>query len=313
MKQYFILVFSFFIVSSLFISCESLSPKKKKKISKTYKMALERAFSRMEQNEKGRGLASTSERPQEIKRLIPKLKSLSRDFEVIVFPKITGQAYKYPKRNFPKLKWSFPLIYRFQKRRIGKCASLTASKDRWRTQKYFTDSGSNQDCLVLEVKQTFPKIKRSHIRKDDQIAMRIYIDDALRPFGQEYEVARVGEARRTKGEIDIVGYKLDPLRPLDSGFTVYPVDLPNLLSPDAKKNWKKVSKGATKIPNHPFIKSQMKRLKVRHVMCQEGYKTHYKDFYGRKVQIGWCEGHAWPTTIETRRYFAVLRNGAESI
>ena len=106
---------------------------------------------------------------------------------------------------------------------------------------------------------------------------------------------------------------MDPTDHFDSGFSVFPIDIPNFLSLDVKKNWKKVSEGAVEVPNHPFIKSQMKRLNVRHVMCEEGYKTHFKDFFGRKVKIGWCEGDAWPTTMETRRYFAVLRNGAESI
>ena len=301
------------LLSSFLIGCAT----QKKSPGKAYSLALEKAFSRMESQEKGRKLASFAERPREVERLLPRIKSLSTDFEVMVFPKITGQAFKYPNKKFSKLKWGFPLIYRFQKRRIGKCYSLATSKDKWRAFRYFTQnhfsSSSKRNCLVLEVKQAFPKILRSRIRKDDKIAMRIYLDDSLRPFGQEYEIARVPKARKSYGEVGTVGFKLNPFYPLDSGLSGFPVDLPNFISPVARKNWKKVLKGATKVPKHPFIVSQMKKFNVVHKMCEEGYRTHYKDLYGRKVRVGWCEGNAWPTTIETRRYFAVLRNGANSL
>ena len=300
------------LISLLLVSCAT----QKKTSGKAYKLALKKAFSRVEENEKGRRLASFSERPRELERLLPRLKRLAGGFEVMVFPKITGQAFKYPEKKFSKLKWGFPLIFRFQNRRIGKCNSLAMSK-KWRADRYFTQkhfsSSSKKDCLVLEVKQGFPRILRSRIRKDDKIAMRIYIDDSLRPFGQEYDIARVPKARKTHGEVGGVGFKLNPFYPLDSGLSGFPVDLPNLLSPEASKNWKKVLKGATKVPKHPFVAFQMKKFNVVHKMCQEGYRTHYKDLYGRKVQVGWCEGNAWPTTIETRRYFAVLRNGASSL
>ena len=124
----------------------------------------------------------------------------------------------------------------------------------------------------------------------------------MRSYGQELIIADSQRAKTTRS----VPVPLDFNQPMSSGLLLYPIDIPNFFNSMASRFWTKGSGNFLRVPNNIFVKKKMKDIGVM-ANCSEGYRSDYRDIFSGKVRIGWCQGHSWPTSVHTERYFSVIK------
>lgn len=331
------------LVGSLVAGCSTQS-QRGKWASNPYEASLDQAFAQLKTTKMtGRVVASETEVPKELSVVSANFRDLSTDFEVLVFPKksdITEKHIGHEKaelrialikkfgktdglkkydevKNDNLVEYQKPVSYRFSDQRMTSCYNIVKENSKkWNAKDFFGSpevyrKHKDKQCAIIQVKQVSPKIRVSKIRKDDVLAMRIFIDDMFRPYGKEIDIARVSKARYRKGQVGRVRIPYSNKNSMSSELSYFPIDIPNFLNNKVKLNWNYVETNALSIPNDYYVKNKIEKL-VKVDLCDSGYTTAYSDIYGRTVKVGWCKGHSWPTTITTNNFFAVLKRGAKS-
>ncbi|OUR97279.1 hypothetical protein A9Q84_13210 [Halobacteriovorax marinus] len=301
------------------VAATSCSTTKNYKEESAYQQALQNSF-KEDHKFHSRELASAGTQLASIGFNIEKLRS----FQVLSFPKITGIENKNldsvfdlssvkgmtlsEKTQYLDSLQSFgkPVTYEFHAVELQSCYKMIVNRPKHRPEKFFGSadlykSNKTKKCLVLEVKKR-PLTKRSRLRKDDLIALRLYFDDELRPFGKSVDYHDKNESKNTR----TVDYRIDQRSSMSSELSEFPVDFPNFSATRVLRSWKKSSSATLNIPDQKYVQSKITKL-VRVKKCNSGYQTNYKDIFGNKVRVGWCKGHSWPTTIHTNRFFSIVK------
>ncbi|MEN9723514.1 MAG: hypothetical protein RJB38_1500 [Pseudomonadota bacterium] len=217
------------------------------------------------------------------------LQKLRGRTEILVFPKLSNQSAK---SRGPRIRFfGSPIRFAVTAQRLVNCRKLLAQKIQDSShQAYFgTEVDPSLDCAILEIKQIAPEIKAGNRRNGDLLAARLYLDSNYQSYGIDWEIYR------GRGASDISRVKLDPSEPSSSGLSIFPIDLPHLNSAPQD--------AAVGIPKDPYVRSKMKRFGASG--CSSAPRYQYRDTYGSKNTVSWCDGAAWPTTIDTPRYFAI--------
>lgn len=277
--------------------------------------------------QESRRTPSSVERASELENVGSSLKSL-KSYEYLVFPKLVDIAEKNheslidskavsrmseQKRReyFDSLNdFGTPQTFAFSVQRNLSCLALMKERSKFAADKFFADFKGDADthCLIVRGFQKEPDVKKGNIKRDDLLEVQLYFDENLRPYGQVNSIAN-GERVNFKTESGIrkVGLKLSSEDHLSSGLFYFPMDFPNFLGArrDVNSKWKQ-SSTALSIPSDKYVESKIEKFVDRR-LCESGYQTEYRTNYGQNVRVGWCQGDALPTTIQTETYFAVLK------
>lgn len=281
-----------------------------------YETALDDAFNELDSNS-SRGMASMND---SMKELGLDLKNIN-SFEMLVFPKIIDHHVKRGKpvaldqskiksmsrqerKEYFESKMTYyePYVYNFKVLAKGKCRKLKKRK-KYHTNKFFGGDTfrKGQRCFVVEGRKKRPKFFGkffAEIKKEDLLAVRLYLDDQFRPHGQALDIAVKSGMKKFR----TVNLKNDSSENSSSGLSLFPVDLPNLSINQVNS----VQSGAVRLPRNLFVIFKIKS-QVKTPICSKGYQLDFKDIYGSSIMVDWCKGNNWPTTINTNRFFAILK------
>ncbi len=161
----------------------------------------------------------------------------------------------------------------------------------------------SEKCLVVEIKKFLPKAfgkKVLEVRRDDLLKARIYLAENLKPYGKKVFLA-VQMGRDRFREVDILNSENDTL---SSELDLIPIDLPNPLNFTVRENIKPVEDKVVRVPSDLFVIASTAKL---FKPCQKGIQIDYRDIFGNPVSVDWCQGEAWPRTINTPRFFAFMK------
>ena len=305
-------------ISFLLLSgCSSLTPYHK---DSAYQKALNQSFRAGETRISKRILASSREQLKNIGFDINKLRS----FEVLSFPKVTGIENKNSdnvfdlsavkgmtdsqKKEYMDSLQQFgkPVTYQFHAVELQSCYKMIKNRPKYNPSKFFGEASlykpiQEKKCLVLEAKKK-PLIKKGNLKNDDVLAIRMYLDEDLKPYGKSIDYYdRSADNKKRTAE-----YRYNFKSSMSSELSEYPVDVPNFIMSSVSNSWKKVKKNSLSIPEQGYVKNKIKGL-VKTKRCNSGYQAQYKDLFGNAVRVGWCKGHSWPTTIHTNRFFSIVK------
>jgi hypothetical protein len=283
----------FFFVLLVLTSCSSIEFKE----DKVYKASLEKAFLQLE---KAR-LPASSKRYY-TKKLLNK--SWSK-FQVAVFPKIQHEHIKRHIKAKKKMRSGYerPIIYNFKLIKKGPCKNLKRQSNNL-FKEYFTDvSKVEKNCFLVEARKKRPKKWGQMVTRltDNQpLAIRLFFSENYVPFGKEVDhaVSKGFFTYRTSYQ------KYKKTENFDSGMSLYPISLPNLNLQTNLQAINKVHKNVLRIPKNIFVVSMISKMKRR--ACTKGYQLDYQDYQGNLIKTDFCDGHPWPSAINTRNYFAIL-------
>ncbi len=243
------------------------------------------------------------------------------DFKMVVFPKAIDLHMKYGKNTGidttglsgmnekevdeyidSKTVYHKPLTFNFRVLKKGKCMTLSKEK-KYATHLFFGGEqfDSSLQCMVLEVKKEAPKFFGKRIlelKKDDILKVRLYLDEYLRPYGQSIDFAVELGRKRYRTE----NIKIDSSENISSGLSLYPIDLPNFKNSSVVE----VGQDSVPLPRNLFLIFNVKSM-VQTPICSKAKRIEHKDILGSVIESSWCEEQNWPTTIETNRFFAVLK------
>jgi hypothetical protein len=235
--------------------------------------------------------ASRTERaPSSLDGPEEEFQSLRGRTEVLVFPKVSNQASMTSEETIRG--FSSPIRFSITSQRLLSCRKLLEEKtSKWAHREFFGKTVDPAlDCGILELKQTAPEVKAGNRRNGDSLAARIYLDSRYQVHGIEFDIYR------TRGESDTTRIKWDPQDASSSGLTLFPIDIPRL---DSRSG----SEGALPIPEDAYVRAKMKKFKAE--SCTTARTYQYRDLYGNRNTVGWCDGSAWPTVIDNSRFFAI--------
>ncbi|MBT7609234.1 MAG: hypothetical protein HN576_05730 [Bacteriovoracaceae bacterium] len=285
-----------------------------------YKNALKQSFEESSSENMGRAIASKFDQLKQINFDINKLRS----FQVLSFPKNSTIAHKnlasdfdlsnvegmsvVKKRQFydSLQKYGKPITYEFHAVELQSCYKMIKNRPKHKPEKFFGNaenyrSNQSKKCLVLEAKKR-PMINKSNLKPDDIVALRMYFDDDLMPYGKSIDYHDKSESNK----IRTVDYRYDQNQSMSSELSEYPVDFPNFSLKSIASNWKQSSENTLNIPTQKYVTKKIKS-QVKVIKCNSGYQTSYKDIFGNTVSVGWCKGHSWPTSIHTNRFFSIVK------
>ncbi len=160
----------------------------------------------------------------------------------------------------------------------------------------------SRQCAIVEV--TSLKIKnadRALIRRDDLLRTRLFIDDAYVLHG--YDLERHVNGQNTK----VTRVKAAANEASSSGITQFPVDIPTVA----------ILGGSLSTRGQIDTSKKVDRLAVNQVRKHfmrgfsapscSGVISKYTDFFGSKVEVGWCDGSPFPQYMENSRFVAVTQ------
>ncbi len=226
---------------------------------------------------------------------LPQFSRLRGRLEMLVFPKISDQASKT--QDTPLLTYGAPIRFGITAQRLLECSKLRKENStKWAHREFFpADLPSGSDCGILDVRQLDPRPSPGSIRQGDLAAARVYLDSNYRTHGIEIEIHE--DSRRTR----TARLRWQAGEPSSSGLTLFPIDVPVAGRMDAVD-------APLPLPADPYVAAKLKKFGAR--QCLESRLYRYRDVYGNTTVVGWCEGDAWPSTMENHRFFAI-QVGAE--
>jgi len=269
-----------------------------------YKTALNDAFNEMEEKNEGRGRSIASIEPPEdfIKKVIGFKSSDLKSFRMLVFPANISFNKKREINDLEEIEYGAPTIFNFKTVLSGKCNFLKKVR-RFNSKAFFGNNkfSAEKNCFVIEGRRARPKKwgkMVNRLNRDNNLAIRIYIDEDFRPFGKSIDYALL----KGRKNFRTVNLKMDSQVSLSSELGRFPIDLPNLKDPIIGNS---VVKGALRLPKDFFVISQVKK-RVKRPICKSGYQIDFKDFLGNLVMVDFCKGNSWPFAIHTNNFFAIL-------
>lgn len=148
--------------------------------------------------------------------------------------------------------------------------------------------------------------RRVNRDKGDVAEVRLYLDSRYRPYGADV-VKYVDKSSKEQ-----VSFFLDHTLSVSSRFDFVPYDLPNLymLSRQVvlgKAMPKAQFTNTVPIPNDPYLRKTIQKRGINLCGGKQVLILEYRENFGTGVQkVSWCEGDAWPTVIENKRFIAIL-------
>jgi hypothetical protein len=224
-------------------------------------------------------------------------------FEIYVFPKINSQHSK--ELNDEEEYLAPPQVFEVSVVAINPCHQFFQGKlfNKLEPQKAFSAEMAiekSRQCGILEF--TDKKLKtmnKSLLRPDDQLMMRIFIDDTYTIHATDHVIFESRNNNR-------VVRRIADGESIGSGLSLFPIDLP---LDDATNTDKQIISDHFNSKIDPVAIYQIKKRHAKDFTvtnCQ-GSIFRNKDPLGGKVEIGWCEGLPWPTLIDNGRFFSITQ------
>ncbi|MEO5666796.1 MAG: hypothetical protein ABIR96_01925 [Bdellovibrionota bacterium] len=261
-----------------------------------YRQALNQAFDDLKaRSPEGREVASEQSIAVEAGADFSKLRG---SIEVVVFPKMSNMAEKRP--GVVRTQFGRPTTYSFNVVRNLECAKLVRENtDKWAHRENFKTAAAGQSCAILRIFQSEPKRLVANVRQGDIKETHLYLDSDYAVYGYDYEIMRSNR----ESEVVHVGTD-EAVASGSSGLGMIPLDLPpsnSALSVVADNQPLHVSSDA-------FVNRKLQELRVS-PSCSRAKKILYKDTFGQRNEVQWCQGDVWPTVVENARFVAVLKRG----
>jgi len=283
---------SLFLLGLLF-SCSYHHPKRNVALVKAHESAL-------------RELDSSSLRSPATNVVKASLDDLQRltpgKFEVYVFPKISSQNHKDRDQD---VYLGPPQVHEVSVIAVAPCKKflLEAFFMKYRPEDAFPHSLSEDPknkCAILEItNKRLSKIDKALLRPDDQLGVRLFIDDSFQPLAMDVILY---ESRNSNRTVRLNGNGKRVWAPL----SMFPTDFAATESTIVGKDLKSFfSTRLDPIGIHQIQKKHARNFKAPD--CR-GSVFQYKDPAGGMVSGGQCENLPWPSYLETDRYFAVTQS-----
>lgn len=223
-------------------------------------------------------------------------------FEVYVFPKVSAQTnmevsadeeYLGPPRIFEvSILAVNPCRQFIQEGLFGKLKPAEAFSSELAT-------NPARHCAIMEIKdKKLATIDKGLLKQDDQLAVRIFIDDAYRIHATDHIIFETRNQNR-------VVRRLSDEEVSTPGLSYFPMELPAGNSRPVKTQvGKHFSKRLDPIAVHQIQKRYSRGFTAP--QC-DGALFSSKDPLGGKSEVGWCRGIPWPAYGENQRYFSVTQ------
>lgn len=237
-------------------------------------------------------------------------------FKVYVFPKITSDTQKSNAESAPIHKdarleqlsrLGAPLEYEVSPIAIASCEQFIVRNlfAKHSPKEYFAAElaqDKNRQCAIVEVTSVNLRgANRALIKRDDQLRVRLYLDDRYRLHGTETEIYENGQRTRT------VRVKSGGTKPASSGLSQFPIDIPTfdiLGGKGAKQGRIETMRRLDKLAVRQI---QRKYLREFQPAACNGTEAKYVDYYGGKVETGWCDGLPFPQYMDNPRFLAITQ------
>ena len=281
------------IVMAVLTSCSS-SKSLKSFEQQARQEGLEKAFLALE-NSNNRQVASIKE---EAKPLVANFKKLRFEQKISVFPIVNNITHKNQEKSNDEY-WQ-PSTYSINAVNLQPCKSMYSSAARGEFKKYKIKEhfksikDSDLDCAILKVYQSAPKIKKGNRKMGDLKETYLYIDSQYRTYGVDF--VHINGKRENKTS----SFAFSKNQPSSSFLSTSPIDLPILSSAPTKTAF---------TVDDIFVQSKVNKQRSQDIykLCNKKMNSYeHFDQYENKVNISWCPGDAWPTSIKTNRYLAII-------
>ncbi len=221
-------------------------------------------------------------------------------FEVYLFPKVSSQTNR--ELVSPEEHLGPPRVFEVSIVAVSACKDFisTALFAKYRPNEAFPEelSTNNQrQCAIIEIlDRKLAKIDKGLLRPDDQLSVRLFIDDA-------YTIHALDQVLFGSRNKDRVVRRLSDGETLTSGLSYFPLDL-NLLGSIDKGEISTSFRGLDKIGKYQIKKRHNRSFEP--TKC-EGAVVKSKDPLGGHTKVGWCQGIPWPAYSENRRFLSVTQ------
>ncbi len=220
-------------------------------------------------------------------------------FEIYVFPKFSSMTSK---ENGDEDYLGPPKLFEVSLLAVNTCDQFInfGLFKKFRPQDIFPASlGENKKrhCAILEIEnKSLTSMNKSLLKQDDQLVVRIFIDDNYQTYG----VDQINY--QSRGDFKIIR-RIAENESLTAGLSFFPMDLPIERS---------IQENVSPPENFDHLLDGVAIFQIRNKYSKNFQSTRcngkvyrHKDPFGGIVQIGWCQGFAWPTYLENSRYFSV--------
>lgn len=221
-------------------------------------------------------------------------------FEIYAFPKISSQVVKDATSDEVYL--GPPKVFVMNILAVNPCREFIRNGlfSKYRPEEVFpSELSENKErtCAILEIENS-ALIRRGKglLKQDDELVLRIFIDDLYKIHGQDHIKFR------SRGDYRVVR-RTSELENLNSGLSFFPIDLPVPTSETLLTNVSKFFESSLDEIALFQIKHKYSRNFAR-PFC-EGAVFGHKDSFGKTVKVGWCKDTPWPTYTENDHFFSV--------
>lgn len=237
-------------------------------------------------------------------------------FKVYVFPKINSDTQKSNAESAPIHKdarleqlseLGVPLEYEVSPIAVASCEQFIA-KDlfaKHSPKDYFAPElaqDKSRQCAIVEiVSVNLRSANHALIRRDDQLRVRLYLDDQYRLHGTETDIYENGHNLRT------ARMKSTGKKPASSGLSQFPIDIPSFetLGHEGVKHGRiETMRRLDKLAVRQIQRKYQREFQP--VAC-DGVEARYKDYYGGKIEAGWCDGLPFPQYMDNSRFLAITQ------
>lgn len=224
-------------------------------------------------------------------------------FEVYVFPKVSAQTNREVTDDEEYL--GPPRVFEVTILAVNPCQqflqkSLFAKLKP--TEAFPAELGANssRQCAIMEfTDKKLATVDKSLLKQDDQLMVRIFIDDAYNIHATDHVLFETRNQNR-------VIRRVSEQEVMNSGLSYFPMDLPAATSTSVKDGvGRHFSRSLDPIAVHQIRKRYNQGFSSP--QC-EGVIFTSKDPLGGKAEVGWCRGIPWPSYSENRRFFSVTQS-----
>jgi hypothetical protein len=299
------------LVFSVAVGCSHVQ--KSTEASGTYTHEVNKAFAEAAEraaDTKNRQPASGTELAQ-LARLVP------GKFKIYVFPKLKSLAEKNlgddhalfrsaDEEHFSRL--GQPQEYEVSTIAISPCHQFISGNlfAKLGAKEYFAaelNENKARQCAIVEV--TSLKIKnanRALIRRDDLLRTRLFLDDSYVLHG--YDLERYVDGQNTK----VTRVRIATKEASTSGLTQFPVDIPTLAILGGSLSSKIQVDTSRKIDRLAINQVRNRFMRSFIAPSCSGVVSKYTDYFGSKVETGWCNGSPFPQYMENSRFVAITQS-----
>jgi hypothetical protein len=287
-----------------------------------YQAAIDQAFSELKQKNASLKTAASSEGGASTFK--KRFSLLPAHFDMVVFPKHTNVAKDFGRK--PAASANSPSIAQAMGMTKDELRSYSSDSEFETPRLFHFEVVKQLDCKqapfhgkVSATKDSAPTLQCAKIsitpgrrvlrgqaleanparaKLNELVQVDVYIDSQFRTHAVDYRTtSTLGPGGTPQITTEHRLLKWNRRISLTSGLTTFPIDLPNI--------YQAVQKGAVHGIDDAFVKTQLQSLNFE--ACASDSSYQYKDLYGNRDRVSWCEAHGWPSVIENNRFLAVLK------